>query len=346
MSEHFHPRRTPWHIDDSEFYEIESFDEQMRFLLNYAVLAPSGHNTQPWNFRITSDGVEVLADYTQRLPFIDPQNRELLMSVGAAMTNFRVAAAHFGFDTEVIYDCLAEEWLPVAHVSATETCSPDLSLAALFRAIPNRHTNRAPFDGKPITPQALSRVCDVIDRFPDTLRLILQHDRNRVAAMVEQASRVQMASPALRAEMADCIRPDDDQHTDGLCADAIGAPPHLAAVATWFLRQFNSGAWQGPRDRRQAESAAALLVVTAGDDRQSLVRAGEVLELLLLTIADVGLQYSFLNQPVAVDAMRDRLRVLAGATQPAQLLIRIGSAPPVEQATPRRQMDRVVAGTE
>ena len=120
MSEHFHPRRTPWHIDDSEFYELESFDEQMRFLLNYAVLAPSGHNTQPWNFRITPDGVEVLADYTQRLPLIDPQNRELLMSVGAAITNFRVAAAHFGFNTAVIYDCLAEEWFPVAHLSATE----------------------------------------------------------------------------------------------------------------------------------------------------------------------------------------------------------------------------------
>ncbi len=58
------------------------------------------------------------------------------------------------------------------------------------------------------------------------------------------------------------------------------------------------------------------------------------------------LQYSFLNQPVAVDTLRDRVRALAGASQPAQLLIRIGSAPPVEEAMPRRPLECVVARAE
>ena len=347
MSKHFNPRVTPWHIDDSEFYELESFDEQMRFLLQYAVLAPSGHNTQPWTFRVTPDCVEVFADNSKRLPAIDPQDRELFMSVGAAITNFRVAAAHFGFDTAVLYDSRPEEGVPVALISAIETCASDQSLAALFRAIPKRHTNRAPFDGEPIDPGALSYVCEVIDRFPETLRLILPHDKNRVADMVEEAARVRMARPAFRSEIAEWVRADDGQQTDGLGADALGVPFLLAAGATWFLRQFDFGAWQAPRDRRLAQSASALLLVTGEDDRVSLVRAGEALELLLLTIADVGLQYSFLNHPVAVDAAtRDRIGALAGASLPAQLLIRIGVAPAVEQAMPRRQLDRVVARAE
>lgn len=343
MSESFHPRVTPWRIDASDFYDIESFDEQMRFLLRYAVLAPSGHNTQPWAFRIVKSGVEVFADYTQRLPVIDPHDRELLMSVGAAITNFRVAAAHFGFHTSVRYDARPEERMPVALVSVMETCAPDRSLADLFRAIPNRHTNRAPFDGRLIELSAVSRLCDVVDRFPATLRFILQHDKNRVAEMVEKASRAQMARPALRAETADWIRPDDDQHTDGLRADTMGVPTLLAAGAAWFLRQFNVGSWQGRHDRRLAETAEVLLLVTAQDDRESLIRAGETLEFLLLTVVEVGLQYSFLNQPVEVEAMRDHIRDLAGAEQPAQLLIRIGSGPPVARAMPRREMARVVA---
>jgi hypothetical protein len=340
VSETFKPSHTPWHIDDSEFYELQSFDEQMRLLLRYAVLAPSGHNTQPWIFRITDSGVEVFADYTKRLFVIDPQDRELLMSVGAAITNFRVAAAHFGFETAVLYDRRPEERIAVALISVRETSSPDRSLAALFRAIPRRHTNRAPFDGQPIDPLALSRLCDLIDLFPETLRLILPHQKDCVAGMVEEACRIQMARPAFRAEIADWIHPADGEHTDGLRADALEVHPLLAAG---FLRQFDSGAWQAPRDRRLAESASALLLVTAEDDRVSLIRAGEALELLLLTIADVGLQYSFLNHPVEVDAMRDRIRALAGSSQPAQLLIRIGSGPPVEQAMPRRPLDRVLA---
>ena len=346
MSETFHPRVTPWHIDESEFYELESFRDEMRFLLQYAVLAPSGHNTQPWSFHITKEGVEVFADYTRRLLAVDPQDRELLMSVGAAITNFRVAAAHFGYDTSVLYDRRPEEGLPVALISVCETCAPDKELAGLFRAIPKRHTNREPFDPRPIAPHALTRLCDVIDRFPHTLRLILPHENLRVAEMVEQAERLQMARPAFRAELADWIHPDDETHTDGLRADALGIPPLLAGGAAWFLRNFDAGAWQAPRDRRLVESASALLLVTAEDDRVALLQAGEALELLLLTIADTGLQYSFLNQPVAVDAMRDRIRALAGASEPAQLLLRIGSAPPVEEATPRRPVDLVMVGEE
>lgn len=343
MSERFDPSVTPWQIDDSDFYELDSFGDQMRFLLRYAVLAPSGHNTQPWVFRITKEGVEVFADYSRRLLIVDPEDRELVMSVGAAITNFRVAAAHFGYDTSVLYERRPEERIPVALISVCETCAPDRTLAALFRAIPKRHTNRAPFNGEPIDPRTLSQLCDVIDRFPQTLHLLPAHDRFRVADMVEEADRVQLARPAFRAEIADWMRNGDSEQTDGLRPNALGVPALLGGGATWLLRHFDAGPWQALRDRQLAASASALLLVTSDDDRVALIRAGEALEILLLTIADLGLEYSFLNQPVTVDAMRDQIRSLAGASQPAQLLLRIGCAPAVEQPMPRRPLERVVA---
>ncbi|HXH39050.1 MAG TPA: nitroreductase, partial [Thermoanaerobaculia bacterium] len=132
MSESVDPRVAPWQIDVSEFYELDSMSDQMQFLLRYAVLAPSNRNTQPWAFRITSNGVEVFADYTRRLLTIDPDDRGLLMSVGAAITNFRVAAARFGFKSSVFYDARPEEGAPVASITVHETCGPDRNLAALF----------------------------------------------------------------------------------------------------------------------------------------------------------------------------------------------------------------------
>ena len=343
MSEHYRPRIDPWQIDDAEFYELESHDAQMRFLLRYAVLAPSARNTQPWAFVVTSAGVEVYADYSRRLLVVDPADRELLMSVGAAITNFRVAAAHFGIETSVRYESRPEERIPVALITTCETCAPDLQLASLFGAIRKRRTNRAPFDRKPIDPLLLERLCDVIDRFPETLQLIAGHDKSHVAAMIEQADRALLARPAFRAEVADWIRPNDDDHSDGLRGDAIGLPLLFAAGASWLMRRVDVGAWQGTRDRLLAESASALLVVTAENDRASLLRAGEALEILLLTIADAGLQYSFLNQPISDPAMRERVGTIAGAVHPPQLLIRIGSAPAVAQAKPRRPIERVVA---
>lgn len=345
MSETFDPRVTPWQIDVSEFEEIESMHDQMQFLLRFAVLAPSSRNTQPWMFRIRPDGVDVYADYARRLTTIDPDDRELLMSVGAAITNFRIAAAHFGFTTSVRYYAQPEHDL-VASVTVCETCLPDPHLSSLFAAIPKRHTNRAIYDHKPIDPRAWSRVCDVLERFPETFNAVLPEEKHQAAELIDYAERVQMTRPALRAEMADWIRADDRLHTDGIPAEVFGVPHFLASGASWFVRQFEAGAWHGPRDRRLADSASELLIVCANDDRVSLLQAGEALEHLLLTIADAGLQYSFLNQAIEVKSLRERVKMLADSKTPAQLLIRIGTALPVDQMTPRRTVGSVIAPTD
>ncbi|MEA2766060.1 MAG: hypothetical protein QOK07_2464, partial [Gemmatimonadaceae bacterium] len=321
---------------------LESFDEQMRFLLRYTVLAPSNRNSQPWEFRITTDALDVFADYSRRLPVIDPDDRELVMSVGAAITNFRVAAAHFGFESSVQYERSAEEQSPLARLSIRKTSAPDRDLAALFGAITKRHTNRALFDGDPLDPAAASQICDVVDRFPEFLRFMLSRDKRRTVDMIEEAERAQMVRPAFRAEIANLIASDEDR-TDGLLPEAFAVPPILSADAAWVVRQFDIGVAQGHRDRGQAESASALLFVTADDDRVSLIQAGEALEILLLTIAGAGLQYSFLNQPVQVKEVRDRIARIAGGKHPPQLLIRVGNALPVREATPRRRVNAVTA---
>ncbi len=344
MREPFDPCVTPWQIDGSEFYDLETHRERMEFLLRYAVLAPSNRNTQPWSFRITTAGVEVFADYSRRLLTIDPHDRELFLSVGAAMTNFRVAAAHFGYVTRVRYDARPEERVPVAYIHVCETCGPDAWLSSLFGSIQKRHTNRSPFDGRRIEPRSLSRLCDVLAKFPETFRLILPDENHRAAELIEYAERLQMSRPAVRAEMAEWIRADDGAHSDGISAEAFGIPRFLASAAAWLVRKFNAGAWYGSRDRRLAESASTLLVVSAPDDRVSLLRAGEALETLLLTITENGLQYSFLNQAIETETLRARVQELSGTSAPAQLLIRIGSASHEARTMPRRTVGSVLAG--
>jgi len=334
------PRPDVWTIDESEFYELESRREQMEFLLRYAILAPSGRNTQPWSFRIVEEGVEVSADYSRRLLIVDHDDHELMMSVGAAITNFRAAAAHFGFETSVLYERREAEGSPVALIAVRETCAPDCALASLFQAIPKRHTNRAPFDGEPVDPEALQEICDVIEAFPDTFRLILPRDRELIAEWIESAERAQMARPAYREELAGWIHPAGA--SDGLTGEDFGLPRALSGAGSWLMRNFDGGAWHGRRDRRLAESASVLLVVTAENDRVSLVKAGEALERLLLTIAAMGLQYSFLNPAVAVEELRDRLQSLAGAVYPPQLLLRLGSATVEAEATQRRAVEEVL----
>jgi len=54
-----------WEIPEREFPVRESAAEKMRFAVRYAVLAPSGHNSQPWLFRVADKGLELWADNTE-----------------------------------------------------------------------------------------------------------------------------------------------------------------------------------------------------------------------------------------------------------------------------------------
>jgi len=326
----------PWIIDESDFYELETHHEQMEFLLRYAILAPSGHNTQPWSFRIRTDGVDVIADYSRRLQIVDRNDRELLMSIGAAITNFRVAAAHFGFDTTVAYESRMLESVPVATILACETCGPDRELAALFPAIRKRHTNREPYDGQPLDPTVLRAVCDVIDANPATLQLILPRDTQRVADFLESAERALMERPAYREELAACVGPD------AFPAEALGMPRVFAGIAPWLIRNFDSGELRARRVTELTRSASMLLVVTADEDRVALLKAGEVLEKLLLTITACGLQYSFLNAAVEVEDTRARLQMLIGGPRLPQILLRIGAAAVPAHPTSRRPVEAVI----
>src|SRR5690606_33728187 len=116
----------PWHVSEAGFPRQGSSLEQLRYLLNYAVVAPSGHNTQPWLFRSIGDGVELFADRTRALPIVDPEDRELTISCGAALCQLRLAIAHFGFaDVVELFPDAAQDCLlaRVALGDARSTCA-------------------------------------------------------------------------------------------------------------------------------------------------------------------------------------------------------------------------------
>lgn len=338
----FDPRRTPWQLDEADFYEIEGRRQQIEFLLHYAILAPSGHNTQPWSFRIVEDGVEVYADFSRRLSVVDVANRELYMSIGAAITNLRAAAAHFGFETTVLYHRESNDSTLLALVSLRETCCPDSSLTRLFPAILTRRTNRRAYTDRPLEDAALAALCDFIDEQPDTIRFVLQHDRQRAAQLVEEGDRILMNNPAFRQELAQWMRPNETQLPDGICGDAFGIPGPLSALGPLLMRRLDVGSQMSKHDHDLAQNAAGMLVITADDDRVSLIRAGEALERLLLLLTTLGVQYSFLNQPIEVDPLRRELWSMVRSAKAPQLLLRIGYTTPVLRPMPRRPVQSVL----
>jgi hypothetical protein len=89
---------TPWLVGGQEFPEQGTRQEQLFFLIRYAVLAPSSHNAQPWRFFVYPDRIEVGVERSRALPIADPDDKLLRLALGAANQVLRTNAG--ATDTE------------------------------------------------------------------------------------------------------------------------------------------------------------------------------------------------------------------------------------------------------
>src|SRR6185295_227447 len=78
------PGAEAWSVRESDFPKHGTPEEKLRFLVRYAILAPSPRNSQPWRFEVDARRVCVYADLSRALHGADPGKRDLYVSLGCA----------------------------------------------------------------------------------------------------------------------------------------------------------------------------------------------------------------------------------------------------------------------
>jgi hypothetical protein len=317
--------------------------DQLTFALRYAVRAPSSHNTQPWRFRIVGDHLELRADRTRALPVVDPEDREVLISCGAALAHLLVALRHFGFagDIDVLPDPADPDLL--ATVGRGPRRAPRPADHELFDAIGNRHTHRFPFDPRPIPDAVLTQLRQDAEQAGTRLLVVQGEAKQQIATLVARGDRQQLADPRFRTELASWVRSNYTRKPDGMPGYAFGTRSLPSLLGPWVIRRADIGNRQAAKDEKLAVTAPALLLLTTADDTPSdWLAAGQALGVVLLRAAAGGLAASFLNQPVEVPLLRVPLaRLTAPGGQP-QLVLRIGYPTTGARPTRRRTVEDVL----
>lgn len=316
----------------------------LRSLVEAAALAPSKLNTQPWKFAIGLDAVRIFPDHGRSLRVVDPEDRELFMSMGAAAENLMVAARHVGLSPtlELFPDDEIDYCLRVRLSEGMEVGDP------LFAGLELRSTNRALYDGRPLTAAELETIRAVPCEPGVGLELLTDRARiSAVSALVQRADVLQYTDPDFREELGRWVRfteREAEKHHDGLTAEQLGLHGHLPHwVGEAGLRMDARAQKQAHRDAERIESASGLLVLaTEAEGRKSWVAAGRTLERLALQLALHGLAASHLDQPCEVSEMRGLLRDAAGlGSRFPQAVLRVGHAAPTTR-TKRRPLEELV----
>ncbi|MBI4663034.1 MAG: nitroreductase family protein [Verrucomicrobia bacterium] len=332
-----------WNVSAADFPHTGASWEKLRFLLRYAVLAPSRHNSQPWLFKLRGSEVELYADRTRAARVSDPEDRELIISCGAALCHLMISMQHFAYlgSVEILPDSGDSGLLARVRLGLKGEHSSEENLT--FHAILKRRSNRQAFSDDPVPEDLLEALQSGAEQEGAWFHVLRSAAaRYTLADIIAEADRIQWADRRFRLELAAWLRPVQSGSVDGIPAYAHGMSDVLSCTGPVIVRTFNVGEGQAAKDRDIAAHSPVLAVLgTDADTLRDWLAAGQALARVLLRARAAEVWASFLNQPIELPHMRQRLPHVIGRPGFPQLILRLGFGTDVKP-TPRRPVEEVL----
>jgi len=325
----------PWQVDKNQFPNNGPMVERLGFLVCYAVLAPSSHNTQPWKFRISADRLDLFMDQERWLKVADDDQRELHISIGCALENLLVAAEHFRLGHETDYLPDPKNPMHAATVRFGEKRQQPTERAAhLFQMMVVRHTNHGEYDGRPIPAAVLDRLKDCC--VEQGIAVLLTPDesiKQKVDELVVRADAVEFADPAFREELGHWIG-----------QGVFGTSWLMSKIGKLAVTYINMGSSTAKNDSAVLMSSPAMgLISSVSNDRVTQIKVGQVYQRLSLLAASEGIWCQPMSQIVQVEEIKqDVAKLQPNPNLYPQHPFRLGFAAPEKHRTPRMNVDDVL----
>ena len=354
----------PW----SASYDKQFSDPRMQ-LVAQALLAPSGHNMQPWTVQLDKTDPNVMslyADPTRLTPAVDPLARQTMVSQGTFLTYLQVAAQHLGYSASLqlfpngTYNEAdlkkSMSSLPVARITLVKdstASTPDY--ASLFLS----DTNRAPYAAAALTTSQTAALTAVASSSPASLSIL--SDKKDMATLGKfgiQGTLIESQYAAATKE-SDAVFSGTEQAKNkarsGFGVEGQGTSGFMKYVVQGLLAidpALNDDATAAKNaiamtDAGVAHTAAYALISTPGNTRTEQVQAGILYARFCLHARTLGLVMQPLSQvlqeyPTMAAPYAAIHAEYAPRGQTIQMLVRMGTPTTQYPVSMRRDANTLV----
>jgi len=204
-------------------------------ILRLASLAPSGHNTQPWTVTIIDPTHWIIgSDPSRWLQVVDPENREMMLSIGAFLENLILAAGYFGYAVNPKIIAETAKSPEIIHITLTK--GKESQEDGILHAMRARRTVKMGLFTKELASEDFKYITNA-----DSERLYYFPPKSREGKYLTEgtleANRLQAYRAPAQEELADWIRwsyDDARQHRDGLTPASLD----ITGLVGWYVRTF------------------------------------------------------------------------------------------------------------
>lgn len=313
-------------------------------VLEFAVLAPSTHNTQPWKFKITGNVCQVFIDNNRQLPAADKLKRDMYISLGALLKNLEIAAQSFGVLDRIEIADQKTELVAEVHFKNLDNRSTKLDpkYQPLLAAITTRTNYRGPF--KPL--QIDKAIQQLIASGDKAIRPILIKDRqqiNDIGQLTAEGLRMGYATPAFRKEISSWIKPNTSKSKKGIPGYSLRMPTLTSHIIPKVMRFKDLGAKLATLNYKSFVQASAIVVLAAEEENPKIwLKVGQVAQQIFLNIETAGYVYSVFVASIEMPPLTSRLKKIAGLGKDLnpQFLFCLGAPVLPKVYSPRESVNR------
>ena len=273
-------------------------------ILAAAITAPSGDNSQPWQFRWTGENLFILLDLSKLKALLSEDLSGAFLSLGAVIENIKIAASVYSLDISWEFQTenpgapgAVVRFLPLARPASSAVV-----LAPLFA----RQTNRHPFKKAPLPAGILQALKSCADPFQKKVRLRLVSApglRKQTALLCQKSEAMGFANQRMHREFhAKIIYGKAAQSApSGLAVHTLGLSfLEVAAMRlfrpwsrmNFFIRRFGLHHLMAFKITRFVADGPALgAILIEGNEAGTLIEAGRLMQGLWITAAKLGLGF-------------------------------------------------------
>lgn len=340
-------------IRKDDFYKQVGFENKVKFILQYAVLAPSTHNSQPWLFKIAKKSCKIYLNPKLCLPYADPISRDIHISIGCALENIEIVAKYFHMYKDTLYGPFKEKNL-LAEVIMEDSIRDKINIydnEELLNIIPKRTNARGLFQRKNVGTKTVNELKHIIKNEYEKDNIAVNFIEKpksieKIASLTAEGLRTAYRNPSFRREMSHWINHNLSAKKDGIPGYALKMPFILSFILPTLIKFIDIGKKLARLNFISLNSAPMVVIISAKENSYlTWIKTGKIAQRLMLEFTMRNFNTSIFVASIEMGVLYKEVQGLLETNKDfiPQFLFAVGKIDSKHKFTPRHNViDKII----
>lgn len=324
----------PWDIKKTDFPASSALYDKIKFVLGYAILAPSTHNSQPWLFKIENNSVKIYYDQNIKIPEADPKNRDLYISMGCMIENLLIAASYFGIFENLVM-VLKDNLIAEFYFQENEEKNKDLEY--LVDTIPKRLNSRGLFESRQLSVKTQAEMMSLNKDGRIKIDFITDNEKIRkLASLTAEGLKLAYKKSSFRKEMSSWMQNSLSAKKIGLPGYSLRMPFILSFIIPSLVRFFDISPLLAKLNYKSMSSAPLVCILSSDESNPNIwLEIGRLAERFMLQLNSEDIKTSIFVASIEMGELYKKVQEILGSSLTPQFLFCVGYMKNIQKHSPR-----------